>query len=69
MTEKSRYFAIIPIHGSNALVEGKTIDELQDSIGEALQRPELYFPFHNFWEEIRVIKGREIKLPQPPKIR
>lgn len=67
MREKDKFFAIVPIHETNALVEAPTVDELENGINDVLRRPELSFPFHNFKEGIRVIKGREIKLPQSTK--
>lgn len=64
MTEKARYFAIVPIHGRNTFVEAETADKLKDGIDEALLRPEQTYPFHDFKAEITVIKGRKIKLPK-----
>lgn len=67
MTEKDRFFAIIPIHGKNALIEGDNVAELQQGIDEVLVQPEISFPFHDFRSEIEVIKGRKVKLPPQEK--
>ena len=64
MKEKDSYFAIVPIHGENKVVEGKTGEELQNGINQILQRTEESYPNHDFRAEITVIKGRKIKLPQ-----
>ncbi len=67
MTEKANYYAIIPIHQSSVVVEGKTMNEVNNGISDALRRPEISFPFYNFREGIILIKGRKIKLPPQKK--
>ena len=61
MTERNRFYAIIPIHGKNEVVEGKDTDELSTVVNEALKITEDSYPFHDFRAEIKVIKGRVIK--------
>jgi hypothetical protein len=61
MTERNRFYAIVPIHGRNAVVEGKDTDELSTAVNEVLRQPEEVYPFHDFRAEIKVIKGKEIK--------
>ena len=67
MGERLRYFAIVPIHGRNAFVEGQTGDELNAGIDEVLLSPEKSYPDYNFRAEITVIKGRKVKLPRRRK--
>lgn len=64
MREKDRFFAIIPIHERTVVVEGEGIDKLKEGINEALKKPEVVYPHHDFRSDITVIKGRKIKLPQ-----
>ena len=64
MREKDRFFAIIPIHGLNKIVEEESVDKLQKGINEVLKKPEEAYPFHDFRNEITVIRGRKTKLPQ-----
>lgn len=64
MTEKNRYFAIVPIHGRNVLVDSPTLNELKDGISQTLRRTELDYPNHDFRSEVIVIKGRKINLPK-----
>lgn len=64
MSERDNFFAIIPIHGRNALVEGKDIEVLKQGIDEVLKKPEEVYPFHDFRAETIVIKGRKVKLPK-----
>lgn len=64
MGEKDRFFAIIPIHGRNAVVEGESEDKLNEGINEVLKQPEKVYPFHDFRSEITLIRGRKVKLPK-----
>ena len=61
MTEKGRFFAIIPIHGRNAFVEGENTEKLNEAVNKVLEQPEEVYPFHDFRAEITVIRGRKIK--------
>ena len=67
MKEKDSYFAIVPIHGINAFVEGQTGNELRKGIDEFLLQQKQTFPYHDFRAEITVIKGRKVKLPRRRK--
>lgn len=64
MSERDKFFAIVPIHGRNAVVEGQTGDELKKGIDAVLLQQERDHPFYDFRAEITVIKGRKVKLPK-----
>ncbi len=64
MGEKDRFFAIIPIHGRNAVVEGENAGKLNEGINEVLKQPEEVYRFHDFRSEIIVIRGRKVELPK-----
>lgn len=67
MSEKDRFFAIVPVHEINVLVEAPTVEELENGIEQALLKPEIKHPFYNFREKVRIIKGKEVKTKTPQK--
>lgn len=60
---REKLFGIVQTHEKTDLIEAETAAELKVKVDEVLVKPIESYPFFDFKAGVRVIKGREIKLP------
>lgn len=59
MSER-KYLGIVPIHGVTKVVEAEDLVEIKQAVNEALARPRIDYPHHDFDADVRIYNVRPL---------